>query len=435
MSPAAPPEPRPPSSDAPSRAPSLRDRPQPRTLVQATGAAFFPIAFLARFPYAMIVVGTLTLVTAARDSIALAGLNAAVVGLGSAVVGPLLGAAADRWGQRPVLLLAGAANALALLAMSAVAFSDLPDQAVLAVGFLIGATAPQVSPMSRSRLVGIVLQRLPSDRHIRALNGTMAYESAVDETAFVFGPVVVGLLATTMTPAAPMVGAAVLTVLFVTAFALHPSATISAPRPGVRPEQAPVRELVEARVLVVVAGAFGVGLFFGTMLTSLTAAMTDQGRGSSAGLVYGVMGVGSTVLALAVALFPVSFTLRWRWLVFGGVMLLATIGYGLADGLTGLVGAMAVAGIGIGPVLVTIFSLTAARSPEGRSATVMTMVGSAVVVGQSAASAVTGEIAERLDTATALWLPVVAAACVVLAALWNSLQAGPSEPRHLVAPV
>ncbi|HEX7350517.1 MFS transporter [Brachybacterium sp.] len=391
------------------------------TLRAAAGATYFPIAFIARFPFAMMVVGTLTLVVAARDSIALGGLNSALLGLGSALVGPLLGAAADRIGQRRVILLAGIANSLALLALAYVAFSPLPDIAVLAVGFVIGATSPQIGPFSRSRLVQLILTRLPAARRAKSLNATMGYESAADETAFVFGPVVVGLLATTMSPAAPMIGAAVLTLVFVTAFALHPTAALSAPSTEEPAVQAPAAELRTARVLVIVAGALGVGLFFGTVLTSLTAFLAGTGDSDSAGLVYGVMGVGSTILALSVALFPERFRLAARWLVFSSLMLASMIAFGLAGGLWGLIGAMAVAGIGIGPTVVTLYSLAAERSPQGRSATVMSMLGSATIVGQSAASALTGAVADSVGTEAAMWLPTAAAGLVVLAAVLNAV--------------
>jgi MFS family permease len=405
---------------AASRAASATADAQPTTLVRAAGLAYFPIAFVARFPFAMMVVGTLTLVVSARGSIALGGLNSAIVGLGSALVGPLLGAAADRIGQRPVILLAGIVNSLALLAMAAVAFSSLPDPAVLAVGFVIGASSPQIGPLSRSRLVHLILTRLPSGRRAKSLNATMGYESAADETAFVFGPVVVGLLATTMSAAAPMIGAAVLTLVFVTAFALHPTARVAAPATGSSVVQAPARELRSARVLVVVAGALGVGLFFGTVLTSLTAFLAETGHGDSAGLVYGIMGVGSTILALSISLFPERFALRWRWAAFSSLMLAAMIAFGLAGGLAGVAGAMAIAGIGIGPTVVTLYSLAADRSPRGRSATVMTMLGSATIVGQSGASALTGAFAEHAGAQAAMWLPAAAAGLVVLAALVNA---------------
>ena len=391
------------------------------TLRRAAGTVYFPIAFIARFPFAMMVVGTLTLVVAARESVALGGLNAAVLGLGSALVGPLLGAAADRIGQRRVLLLAGTLNSLALLALAYVAFSALPDAAVLAVGFAIGATSPQIGPFSRSRLVQLILTRLPAERRAKSLNATMGYESAADETAFVFGPVVVGLLATTMSPAAPMIGAAVLTLVFVTAFALHPTGALSAPSTEAPTVQAPASELRTPRVLVIVAGALGVGLFFGTVLTSLTAFLAGTGDSDSAGLVYGVMGIGSTILALSISLFPERFRLAARWLVFSSLMLAAMIAFGLAGGLWGLIGAMAVAGIGIGPTVVTLYSLAAERSPQGRSATVMSMLGSATIVGQSGASALTGAVADGVGAEVATWLPTGAAGLVVLAAVVNAL--------------
>ena len=100
---------------------------------------------------------------------------------------------------------------------------------------------------------------------------------------------------------------------------------------------------------MLVAGALGVGLFFGTVLTSLTAFLDTRGAGDSAGLVYGVMGVGSTILALSISLFPEAFRRSHRWLVFSALMLASMVAFGLAGGLWGLVGAMAVAGIGIGP--------------------------------------------------------------------------------------
>src|SRR5690625_873319 len=121
------------------------------------------------------------------------------------------------------------------------------------------------------------------------------------------------------------------------------------------------------------------------------------------------------------ALFPQRFRLWARWLTFSSLMLAAMIAFALASGLPGVITAMALAGIGVGPTVVTVFSLAAERSPRGRSSTVMTMVGSGTIVGQSAASALTGAVAESGSVQAAMWLPAVAAALVVLAALVNAL--------------
>src|SRR6185312_16152640 len=168
-------------------------------------------AFVGRLPFAMTVVGVLTLVATVRDSYTQAGLTSAFVGIGSAVCGPFLGALADRLGQRPVLLVSAVLNAAALLVITALVYGDVALPAVLAAAFFVGASSPQLSPMSRTRLVAILTRTLPTERHSRAIAGTMSYESMADELIFVFGPVLVGVLAFVVGPWSPLVIAAVVT--------------------------------------------------------------------------------------------------------------------------------------------------------------------------------------------------------------------------------
>ena len=390
------------------------------SLFRLAGLLYFLIAFIARLPFAMMVVGVLTVVVSARESLSLGGLTSAAVGLGTACFGPLLGAAADRFGQRTVLLALAVGNAAMLLLFTAVVYGPAADGFVLLTAIGIGATAPQVAPLSRSRLVTIIGERMPVERRARTVSGTMAYESAADETVFVFGPFLVGVLASALAPWAPLVGAAVLTLVFVGAFALHPSGRhVSQDRTEDGRAPSAVSELFRPQLLIVVLGILGVGIFFGTMLTSLTSFMADLGAPEQAGLLYGVMGVGSALLALGVAWLPARFSLRARWLVFSGVLLAGSLLLGIVDSPAGMMLALAIMGIGIGPTLVTQYSFGAARSPRGRSATVMTMLGSGVIVGQSIGAAVAGEVAESLGTSAALVLPMIAAGIAFAAGLAN----------------
>ncbi|WP_149085136.1 MULTISPECIES: MFS transporter [Microbacterium] len=390
------------------------------SLFRLAGLPYFLIAFIARLPFAMMVVGVLTVVVSARESLSLGGLTSAAVGLGTACFGPLLGAAADRFGQRTVLLALAVGNAAMLLLFTAVVYGPAADGFVLLAAIGIGATAPQVAPLSRSRLVTIIGERMPAERRARTVSGTMAYESAADETVFVFGPFLVGVLASALAPWAPLVGAAVLTLVFVGAFALHPSGRhVSQDRTDDGRAPSSVSELFRPQLLIVVLGILGVGIFFGTMLTSLTSFMADLGAPEQAGLLYGVMGVGSALLALGVAWLPARFTLRARWLVFSGILLAGSLLLGAVDSPGGMMLALAIMGIGIGPTLVTQYSFGAARSPRGRSATVMTMLGSGVVVGQSLGAAVAGEIAENVGTSAALVLPMIAAGIAFAAGVGN----------------
>ncbi len=337
-------------------APPQITEPSP-SLLRLAGFPYFLIAFIARLPFAMMVVGVLTVVVSARGSLSLGGLTSAAVGLGTACFGPLLGAAADRFGQRVVLVVLALANGAMLLLFTFVVYGEAADGFVLLAAVGIGATAPQVAPLSRSRLVTIIADRMPEARRAKTVSGTMAYESAADETVFVFGPFLVGILASAFAPWAPLVGAAVLTVVFVGAFALHPSGRhVSQDRDADGRAPSAVSELFRPQLLIVVLGILGVGIFFGTMLTSLTSFMADRGAPEQAGLLYGVMGVGSAVLALGVAWLPPSFSMRARWLVFAGILLAGTLLLGFVDSPGTMMLALAIMGIGIGPTLVTQYS-------------------------------------------------------------------------------
>ena len=79
---------------------------------------------------------------------------------------------------------------------------------------------------------------------VLSADGTMAYESAADEVIFIVGPVLVGVLATLFDPTAPVLLAAALSALAVSAFAVHPSAAVTG---GRRPGSAPSREARVAR--------------------------------------------------------------------------------------------------------------------------------------------------------------------------------------------
>jgi MFS family permease len=405
-------------------------RPSRNVLIQHAGLSYFPLAFIARLPFAMMTVGVLTLVVAERGSVTLGGLNSAAAGIGTALAGPLLGAAADRLGQRRVLVPIGLINAALLGVFILVVQSSAPDLALLAMSVLIGASAPQIAPMSRTRLVAIIKRKIRPTQQDRVLSSTMAYESAADETVFIVGPFLVGLLATAIAPWLAIAGAALLTLVFVTRFALHPTGRLDPGTQEGTSEQAPARELARLPLLTVVAGTLGVGLFFGATLTSLTGFLAETGDGDRAGLLYGVMGVGSAVLALGTAAFPARFTLTARWLVFGSLMLAASIGYACARSELALVVALVVLGCGIGPTLVSQYSLAARFSPAGRSATTMTMLGSAVVVGQAISSAVTGAVVDRLGAGTALALPALTAAFVVAAGVAHAM----SAPRDVRRP-
>ncbi|WEK12425.1 MAG: MFS transporter [Candidatus Microbacterium phytovorans] len=393
-----------------------------RSLIQHTGWGYFPVAFVARLPFAMMVVGVLTLVASATGSVALAGLTSGVVGVGVVVAGPIIGDLVDRHGQRAVLVPVGLANGILLALFPVVVLAGMPEPLVLVAAALIGLSAPQAAALSRTRLVAIARDRVHGARRERTLSRVMSYESAADETAFVIGPVLVGVLAAFLAPWAPIAVAAALSFAFVTAFALHPTAALADGDPAVPTERAPWSAVLSRPVLILAAATFGVGLFFGSTLTSLTAFAQSAGDGEKAGLLYGLMGVGSAALALTVMLLPARFSLRARWLVFGGVLVASAAGYALSRDLPAVIVMLCLMGLGVGPTLVTLFSLAGQRSPVGRSASVMTLLGSSLTLAQALSSAVTGALAEATSAQVAMALPFIASVLVLVLGVANAAQ-------------
>lgn len=383
------------------------------SLIAHTGWSYWPIAFIARLPFAMMTVGVLMLVVHATGSVGFGGLTSAAVGIGVVIAGPLMGDLVDRHGQRRVLVPVGLANGILLALFPLVATDTMPEGVVLAAAFAIGVTGPQAAAMSRSRLLAIVAARIAPERRTRTTARLMAYESAADETAFVIGPFLVGILAALIAPWAPIAIAAALSLGFVLAFALHPTARMLQSRAEAAAERAAFRAVLTAPMLVLVAATFGVGMFFGSTLTSLTAFAQSAGEEAQAGLLYGLMGIGSAVLALAVVLLPARFALRHRWLAFAGVLTAASIGYTSATGLGAVAGWLLVMGLGVGPTLVTLFSLAGERAPRGRSATTMTLLGSALTLAQALTAAFTGWLADQISLEAAMIVPAIATALVL----------------------
>ena len=365
----------------------------------------------------MMIVGILTIVATARDSIAEAGLAAACAGVGTAVCGPFVGTLADRLGQRMVLVACSLLSIVAVGALLALLATGAPIILIASVAFVAGGSTPQVAPFSRSRLVGFAgLVRSPARRG-RAVSMVMSYESVMDEASFVIGPVLVGVLTSLIAPWAPLVAGAVLTATIVVAFALHRTGGVVGL--GQSPRSA-VGSARSARIIVLAGGMLLAGGVFGSILTALTEFMKARGIGAQTGIAYGAMSVGAIVVAVSVAALPPRFTLATRWIAFGALGLSGAVALVAASSLWGMVVALFLCGSGIGAVLVALFSLGARVAPAGRSTTVLTTLQSALVVGQAITTAVSGLVVQALGPTAGFWITVgFSGLLVVLAALYR----------------
>lgn len=433
-----------PSQQSPSRhAPAgtaelVSDSPPARSgsrfsrLPELAGRGFIPLGLFARLPLAMLTVGTLTLVTSVSGSYAVGGTSAGAVGIGSAIGAPVLGALADRFGQRPVLVVSAILNALAVLALIATAYvvpgaggSTLP---VLAAAFVAGVSCPQVGPLARVRWMALTSagNRKGSGND---LDTALSYESTADELTFVLGPALVGILASLIAPWLPLALAAALTITLVPAFAVHrthlsvprrPAAHRTADRKtadrtaGQRrsPRAGFAGFAAFAAVSLPVLAMVCMGSFFGSTQAALSSFSAAFATSEVAGLLYAVMGLSSAAAAISVAYWPARFTLAARWLAGAAVMAgLSTLLLLPGDGWA-MVLVLLVLGLPVGPVMVTVFAIGGIVAPAGRLGTVMTALASGIVAGTALGSSVAGQLAQGSGYSAAFLVPIAAAAAL-----------------------
>lgn len=394
------------------------------------GRTFIPLGLIARLPLAMLTVGALTVTTAVSGSYAAGGFAAGAVGIGSALGAPLLGYLADRLGQRPVLLAAAALNTLAIAGL--ILASTLSSPAVgaalvptLLAAFLVGATCPQIGPLARVRWMAMTSRRRPAD-----LDTALSYESTADELTFVLGPALVGLLASMVSEWLPLAVAAVLTAVFVSVFAVHPTEQAVVPlrrRPRTKPLRAGVRRGIGSNALLVAVPVLGMvmmGTFFGSVQTALTAFAGSFDAASSAGLLYSMMGVSSALTALWVAYWPQRLGQPVRWMLSAGAMSAASLLLFLPKDIPFMLAVLFIVGIPVGPTMVTIFSVGSLLAPRHLVGTVMTLLASGIVAGTALGASVAGALAEGSGP-NALTVPAAAASGLLLlgvlsaAALWR----------------
>ncbi|MFD7028795.1 MFS transporter [Streptomyces sp. NPDC059917] len=386
-----------------------------RKVIALTGPLLPVISFFARLPVAMSQFGSVLLVVQTSGSLATAGIVGGSLSAGQVVCGPLLGRLADRHGQRPVVLAAAAVNALATGALVAGALAGLDTVPLAAIGAVTGASIPLIGPLARTRSVALA-HRAGADEGV--IGAVHSLEGTLDEVSFVFGPALVGLAVLVAHPAVALAGAAVLVVAFGSAYALHPTASVTAGSP------APTGAAKAARprhpgIVHAVRGSLALqGAMFGACQAGI-ASLTDRlGAPGQAGIVYAAMGVVSAVVGLALGALPARFGLRLRWRTATGAALLLSAPLLFVDSLWSLYAVVTVLGAAYAPHLITAFALTERAVAPDRLAESMAFAASSLVAGQAVALAVSGRLAEWYGPAGAFAVAVGAAAlCLVLALL------------------
>jgi MFS family permease len=378
-------------------------------VLRAPGARAFSVAGLvARLPMSMHALSIVLAVTLSGGSYALAGVAAGLATGAHAVASPVQARIADRLGQARMLVPLLIAHGVALVALMAVvaraAAGELPFGLLAAAALLTGATFPQIGALVRARWAGL-------DAVAGRLHTAYAWESALDEVAFVLGPIVVVVLATNVHPAAGLAAVLILTLSGGFVFA-----SLRATEPPIRP---PVTSGHRDRMPMVtltwtVAAFVFMGAIFGTVELSTVAVAEEAGATAAAGPALAVFAAGSLIAGLASGTIHWKVSSRRRFVVGQAALAAAVLPLAFAGNLALLFAAIFVAGFAIAPTLIAGFSMVQAVVPASRVTEGLAWASTAITVGAAAGAAGAGPIIDRIGGSDTYF---VAFGCGVLAAL------------------
>lgn len=361
-------------------------------LCRQSGLLFLPIGILARLPFAMLTLGISSYVAVVRDSYSQGGLAAGSYALGASVGGAIAGSCADRFGQSRVIKVLVVANSLSIAATLAAAGGSLP--VLLAASGMCGLTIVPIGPFARVRWTAIVNNRVSQTERSKAQSAAFGYETLADELTFVFGPVIVGLLARVFIET-PLIACVGIVLVFGFMFGRHHTVT-ELPAAVDRTHAAEsLKGFFRPDRAALVVSMIIVGALLGALMNSVVAFAGERGAVADAGLIYAGFGIGSGVASIGISALRMRLNVYQSWLISAIWSVLVCFAIPMMDNSLHLGCALALLGLGVGPIIVTIYEIAATRTPAGRETLYMTVLSSAMIAGNALGAPTAGTLAEQ----------------------------------------
>lgn len=381
-----------------------------RALLQTPGAVAFSTAgFVARMPISMVGIGIVLLVESATGSYGIAGAVAATFALVQALASPVVAALIDRVGQARVCVPLLVAHALGIGALLAGAEFDAPVVALFAAAALAGAATPAIGSLVRARWAH-ALGGTP------ALQTAYSLESVLDELIFIIGPVLVTVLATSVSRLAGLGTALALAVIGVLALAVQRGSEPPAHGGRVAPGSGVLRN---PGLRVLVAVYIAVGTIFGSVEVVTVAFADERGSQSRAALVLAAFALGSMLSGIAYGARAAGHTtpLPVRFVRTSVTLGLAVMVLPLVGSLPVLAAVVFIAGFAISPALISGFGLVELLVPSQRLTEGLTWISTGIGIGLAVGSSAAGRVVDVAGAQRAFLVTTVAGALVAVGAL------------------
>ena len=341
----------------------------------------FPTFFfgmVGRIPLAMNTVAIVFLVSDVRGSFVLAGLASAFYTLANAIISPRVGRLADRFGTRAVILPLVGINALATAGMVFIVDRSVFGLVVFAA--LSGATFPVFGSFTRSRWGRSV-------SNPRDLGSALSIESVLDETAYIVGPAIAGLLFALMGSESPLLAGVVFAVIGEICIALSSTDAGGVPQ-SPQDHQGAILHITYVKTLFI--SLIGLGMLFGSNFVVIIAVATEVGRAPQGGLWVALYPLGSAVSGILYGMVHWKIPINIRYTVSLAAMTFFTSGILFFQNVETITFWIVVSGLAIGPTLISANGLLKELVPLSRLNESFALLGASISIGLTLGSATSG---------------------------------------------
>jgi MFS family permease len=384
---------------------------------------FVIAGIVGRFPISMRSLAVLLMVLATSHSYKLAGAVSATVALTSAAAVPALGRLADRRGQSWLLFSALGVHVSGIAVLILATQLRAPVWTYFAGAVLFGGSALPFGSLVRARWAAL-LHGTPR------LTTAYAFEAFVDDVIYVTGPIIVTFLATDLFPAAALLAVLAFVLVGWVSLALQRG---TQPEPASRQETPPKTAISEPGMRALVLVCLAMGSWFGASNVALVAFAEERGNPGMGGVLIGATVLGGMIAGLVYGGISWRSGLVPRVFVTGCVLGLGSLLLLIPDSIAWMAPFALVAGIGITPTLIGIYSLLSNVVSKRAVTEGFAWIASSITVGNSAGTATTGYLVDHSGSfgalvflaGSGLALPVVVIASSRLLS---------REPRSTAAP-
>jgi MFS family permease len=359
---------------------------------------------LGRLPIGIATLAILLFLQSRTGSFALAGSAAALYVFGLAAVAPFLGRMIDRIGPRPVLTVSAVIYPAMLVMLVALTLEGAAHAWIALAALVAGAAFPPITICMRA-----LYPRLLPDSAL--LQTAYSIDSALIETVFIAGPMLVAFFVSVGRPYGSVLLAAVCAVAGNAIFLRSPAIRNWEIHPA-SDRRSLLGPLRHPRLLAVFAAVVFHSIAFGLYEIAVTAFAAERNAPAAAGVILALASVGGVIGVIVYGGRDWKLPVARQFLIAVtlmacGLLLLAPIGdlhlFALAS---------MVAGSPMAPVMASQSILISRLAPRDMLAESFTWSATCLLSGVSAGIAAGGLAAEYLPAATIL---VIAAGATVLA--------------------